>query len=92
MSIIPADVSTIRLGQLPSATISLTDKIPHEVGSDLKSATIEELSIFIASYIGASDGVGFRFPIAQWEQTGTTVTFLGTSTIGKRIDILTFTL
>jgi len=35
---------------------------------------------------------GFRFPIAQWEQIGTTVTFLGTSTIGKRIDILTFTL
>ena len=56
----PNSVSTIRLGQLPSAVISLTDNIPHEVGSDLKRATIEDLSIFISAYIGASDGVGFR--------------------------------
>ena len=56
----PLEISTIRVGQLASAPISLTDKIPHEVGSDLRRATIEELSIFIATYVGTVGGVGFR--------------------------------
>lgn len=56
----PLLVSTIRTGELPSAPFNLTDKIPHEVGVDLKSGSIEDLSIFIAAYIGASTGVGFR--------------------------------
>lgn len=56
----PLEISTIRVGQLPSAPISLTDNIPHEVGSDLHRATIEELSIFIATYVGTVGGVGFR--------------------------------
>ena len=56
----PLEISTIRVGQLPSASISLTDNIPHEVGSDLRRATIEELSIFIATHVGTVGGVGFR--------------------------------
>ena len=56
----PLEISTIRVGQLPSASISLTDNIPHEVGSKLHRATIEELSVFIATYIGTVGGVGFR--------------------------------
>ena len=56
----PLEISTIRVGQLASAPISLTDKIPHEVGSDLRRATIEELSIFIATYVGTVGCVGFR--------------------------------
>ena len=56
----PLEISTVRVGQLASAPISLTDKIPHEVGSDLRRATIEELSIFIATYVGTVGGVGFR--------------------------------
>ena len=56
----PLEISTIRVGQLASAPISLTDKIPHEVGSELHRATIEELSIFIATYVGTVGGVGFR--------------------------------
>ena len=56
----PLEISTIRVGQLPSAPISLTDNIPHEVGSELHRATIEELSIFIATYVGTVGGVGFR--------------------------------
>lgn len=56
----PNEVSTIRLGQLANAALSLTDNIPHEVGTDLKRATLQEFSDFISAYIGASDGVGFR--------------------------------
>ena len=56
----PLEISTIRVGQLPSASISLTDNIPHEVGSELHRATIEELSVFIATYVGTVGGVGFR--------------------------------
>ena len=56
----PLEISTIRVGQLASAPISLTDNIPHEVGNDLRRATIEELSIFIATYVGTVGGVGFR--------------------------------
>ncbi len=56
----PLEISTIRVGQLASAPISLTDKIPHEVGNDLRRATIEELSIFISTYVGTVGGVGFR--------------------------------
>ena len=56
----PLEISTIRVGQLPSASISLTDNIPHEIGSELHRATIEELSIFIATYVGTVGGVGFR--------------------------------
>lgn len=56
----PLEISTIRVGQLASAPISLTDNIPHEVGSELHRATIEELSVFIATYVGTVGGVGFR--------------------------------
>lgn len=56
----PLVITTIRVGELPSAPFSLTDKIPHEVGTSLKRGTIEELSTFIAAFIGASNGVGFR--------------------------------
>lgn len=55
-----ADINSIRVGQLPNSAINLTDKIPHEVGTDLNSATIEELAIFIANYASTVIGVGFR--------------------------------
>lgn len=56
----PLEVSTIRTGQLPNDAFSLTDLIPHEVGTDLKSGTVQSLADVIGAYIGASDGVGFR--------------------------------
>lgn len=55
-----ADINSIRVGQLPNEVISLTDKIPHEVGDDLKRATIEDLAIFISNYASTVIGVGFR--------------------------------
>ena len=49
----PNDITTVRVGELPSAAFSLTDKIPHEVGVDLKQGTIQDLITFIAPLIGA---------------------------------------
>ena len=54
------DFTSVRVGQLPSAAISLTDNFVHEVGTDLTRGTIEELSIFIANYASLVGGVGFR--------------------------------
>lgn len=56
----PNEISTIRVGELPSEVFSLTDKIAHEVGIDLKRGTVNELATFIAAFIGSSEGVGFR--------------------------------
>ena len=53
MAIDPSSINTLRVGELPPASFSLTDKIPHEVGTDLKSATIQDLVTFIAPLVGA---------------------------------------
>lgn len=53
MAINPNDITTVRVGELPSAAFSLTDKIPHEVGVDLKQGTIQDLITFITPFIGA---------------------------------------
>jgi hypothetical protein len=54
------DYTSIRVGQLPSEAISLTDNFAHEVGNNLKRATIEQLAIFVANYTSTVQGVGFR--------------------------------
>ena len=54
------DFTSLRLGQLPSAAINLTDNFAHEVGSDLRRATVQELADFIANYASAIQGAGFR--------------------------------
>ena len=56
----PTAVSTIRVGELSPEPFSLTDNIPHEVGTELKRGTIEDLATFISAFIGSADGVGFR--------------------------------
>jgi len=43
MAINPDDITTIRVGQLTHALPTLTDKIPHEIGTDLFHCTIQEL-------------------------------------------------
>jgi len=53
MAIDPSIVTTIRTGELPTSPFSLTDKIAHEVGTDLKQSTISDLINFIAPLIGA---------------------------------------
>jgi hypothetical protein len=59
MAINPELITTIRVDQLPDETLSLTNLIPHSVGTDLKSATIQELVDLVATAIGVSGGVGY---------------------------------
>ena len=39
----PDLITTVRVGELPPEPFSLTDLIPHEVGTDLKQGTIQQL-------------------------------------------------
>jgi hypothetical protein len=48
----PNLVTTIRVGELPLEPFLLTDKIPHEVGVDLKSGTIQQLLDFLRPLVG----------------------------------------
>jgi hypothetical protein len=49
----PSIVTTIRTGELPTSPFSLTDKIAHEVGTDLKQSTIADLIAFISPLLSA---------------------------------------
>ena len=51
---------TKRVGELPVLPISLTDKIAHEVGTDLSQGTVQELADIIGAYLGTSDGLAFN--------------------------------
>jgi len=55
----PNNITTVRVGQLPSSALNLTDNIPHEVGTTLNRATIQDLVNFVSTAIGATDAVGF---------------------------------
>jgi hypothetical protein len=59
MAINPELITTIRVDQLPDEALSLTNLFPHTVGTDLKSATIQELVDLVATTIGVSGGVGY---------------------------------
>jgi hypothetical protein len=59
MAINPELITTIRVDQLPDETLSLTNLFPHTVGTELKSATIQELVDLVATSIGVSGGVGY---------------------------------
>jgi hypothetical protein len=59
MAINPDNITTVRVDQLSSDTITLTSLLPHQVGTDLKKATVQELVNLVANVIGASGGVGF---------------------------------
>jgi hypothetical protein len=59
MAINPELITTIRVDQLPDETLSLTNLIPHSVGTELKSATVQELVDLVATSIGVSGGVGY---------------------------------
>jgi len=53
MAIDPNNINTVRVGDLPSSAFSLTDKIPHEIDTDLFQGTIQDLITFITPFIGA---------------------------------------
>ena len=48
----PNIITTERVGELPINSISLTSKIPHEVGTVLSQATIQDLVNLLQPYIG----------------------------------------
>lgn len=48
----PNLITTIRVGELPPAPFLLTDLIPHEIGTDLKSGTIQQLLDFLRPLVG----------------------------------------
>lgn len=56
----PITTNTARVGELPNEPFSLSDKIPHEVGIDLKSGTVQQLVDLVANVIDTTGGVGFR--------------------------------
>lgn len=60
MAINPNDITTVRVGQLPSEPFNLTDEIPHEVGTELKRGTLQSMADVIGAYLDVSGGVGFR--------------------------------
>jgi hypothetical protein len=59
----PLLISTIRVGQLVDAPFNLTDKIPHEVGNDLRRGSVGDLATFIVGIIGTTGSLAF-LPIA----------------------------
>jgi len=56
----PNVITTARVGDLPSADFNLTDNIPHEIGTDLKRGTVQQLADFISNYIGSSSSLSFN--------------------------------
>lgn len=60
MAINPDDINTVRVGELPSATINLSDKIPHEIDTELFHTDIQSLADFIKDYIGTVSSLAFN--------------------------------
>jgi len=79
----PNDISTVNVGQLPDGTFALTNKIAHEIGTELYRGTIQELCVFISNYIGTADGVGFRAVTVTDGQTLPTTTQQEFILVGK---------
>ena len=53
MALDPALLSTVRVGELPPEVFSLTDNIAHEVGTDLKRGTVQQLVDIIVPLVSA---------------------------------------
>lgn len=56
----PDNTTTVRVGELPPEVFSLTDNIPHEVGTELKRGTVQQFADFIASVIETGSGLAFN--------------------------------
>jgi len=59
MAIIPEDITTVRVDQLPSEPATLTSLLPHQVGTELKQTTVEDFITLVATAIESGSGVGF---------------------------------
>lgn len=56
----PNLITTARVGELPIGDFNLTDKIPHEIGSELYQGTLQDMANVIGDYLATVGGVGFR--------------------------------
>lgn len=65
MAINPADISTIRVGQLPSGSLSLTSKIAIENGTDLYQTDMQGLVNFLNIHLGARQFQILEFWVTQ---------------------------
>ena len=75
----PNLVTTTRVGELPTSLFSLTDLIPHEVGEDLKSGTIQQLLDLLRPLVGKLQFEVVRMSVtAQYIADNFDVTGLGT--------------
>jgi len=79
----PITTNTARVGELPNEPFSLSDKIPHEVGIDLKSGTVQQLVDLVANVIDTIGGVGFRAVSVTDGQTLPTTTTQEFILLGK---------
>ena len=76
----PNLITTIRVGELPPSTFSLTDKIPHEVGTDLKSGTIQQLLDLLRPLVGKLQFEVVRMSVnTQYITDNFDITGLGTN-------------
>lgn len=49
-----------RVGELPPTPILMANKIPHEAGTDLGQASVQQLADLIKDYIGTSSSLAFN--------------------------------
>ena len=61
----PNDITTIRVGELPPNPPTLESKIPHELGTDLKYFTIQQLITFLQPYVGVFQYETKRLAVKQ---------------------------
>ena len=72
----PNDITTIRVGELPPNPPTLESKIPHELGTDLKYFTIQQLITFLQPYVGVFQyetkrlAVNQAYIIDNFDETG----------------------
>ena len=61
----PNDITTIRVGELPPNPPTLESKIPHELGTDLKYFTIQQLITLLQPYVGVFQYETKRLAVTQ---------------------------
>ena len=59
MSIIPENITTVRVDQLPNEPATLSSLLPHQVGPDLKQTSVSDFITLVATAIESGSGVGF---------------------------------
>jgi len=76
----PNLVTTVRVGELPPEPLTLDSLIPHEIGTDLKSGTIQQLLDLLRPLVGKLQYEVVRMSVpAQYIIDNFDVTGLGTN-------------